>query len=54
MPLIGINQGRLGFITDIPLGNFQATLTPMLSGEYEEDQRSLMHARVHARWDLRI
>lgn len=46
VPLIGINQGRLGFITDIPLGNFQATLTPMLSGEYEEDQRSLMHARV--------
>jgi NAD+ kinase len=46
VPLIGINQGRLGFITDIPLDQFRATLTPMLKGEYEEDHRSLMHARV--------
>jgi NAD+ kinase len=46
VPLIGINQGRLGFITDIPLENYQETLTPMLLGQYEEDQRSLLHARV--------
>ncbi|AMM25390.1 NAD kinase [Variovorax sp. PAMC 28711] len=46
VPLIGINRGRLGFITDIPLDNYQATLIPMLAGEYEEDYRSLMHARV--------
>lgn len=45
-PLIGINQGRLGFVTDIPLENYQSTLTPMLHGEYEEDHRPLMHARV--------
>jgi NAD+ kinase len=46
VPLIGINQGRLGFITDIPLDHYRATLTPMLRGEYDEDLRSLMHARV--------
>jgi len=46
VPLIGINQGRLGFMTDIPYGNFAATLAPMLRGEYEEDHRSLMQARV--------
>jgi NAD+ kinase len=46
VPLIGINQGRLGFITDIPLDHYRLTLTPMLRGEYEEDHRSLMHARV--------
>ena len=46
IPLIGINRGRLGFITDIPLDNYQATLIPMLAGEYEEDHRSLMHAQV--------
>jgi NAD+ kinase len=46
VPLIGINRGRLGFVTDIPLDNYQATLVPMLSGEYEEDHRSLMHAQV--------
>jgi NAD+ kinase len=46
VPLIGINQGRLGFITDIPLDHFRTVLPPMLAGEYEEDQRTLMHARV--------
>ncbi len=46
VPLIGINQGRLGFITDIPLEDYQSALTPMLRGEYEEDHRSLINARV--------
>ena len=46
IPLIGINQGRLGFITDIPLDQYRAVLTPMLNGEFEEDHRSLMHAQV--------
>lgn len=46
VPLIGINQGRLGFITDIPFDSFTSTLAPMLRGDYEEDHRSLMHARV--------
>jgi NAD+ kinase len=46
VPLIGINQGRLGFITDIALDQFRTVLPPMLAGEYEEDQRTLMHAQV--------
>ena len=46
VPLIGINQGRLGFITDIPLDAYRTVLPPMLAGEYEEDHRTLMHARV--------
>ena len=46
VPLIGINQGRLGFITDIPYGQYQATLQPMLAGAYEIDDRSLIRAQV--------
>jgi len=46
VPLIGINHGRLGFITDIPFGSFEATLPPMLGGDYVEERRSLMQARV--------
>ena len=45
-PLIGINQGRLGFVTDIPLSNYQQTLARMLQGEYQEDLRPLMHGKV--------
>jgi len=46
VPLIGINRGRLGFITDIALDEYRATLIPMLAGDYEEDHRCLMHAQV--------
>ncbi len=46
VPLIGINQGRLGFITDIPYDNFATSLSHMLQGEYEEDHRSLINAKV--------
>jgi NAD+ kinase len=46
IPLVGINQGRLGFITDIAFGNFRETLRPMLRGAYDEDPRALMAASV--------
>jgi NAD+ kinase len=46
VPLIGINQGRLGFITDIPLDEYRTVLPPMLRGEFAEDDRTLMHAKV--------
>ena len=46
VPLIGINQGRLGFITDIPFEGFQATLGPMLRGMYDAEDRTMMQARV--------
>ncbi len=45
-PLIGINQGRLGFVTDIPLEAYEATLRPMLHGEFEEDHRPLIRGQV--------
>lgn len=46
VPLIGINQGRLGFITDIPLGGFREALGPMLAGQFDEDHRTVMQACV--------
>ena len=46
IPLIGINQGRLGFITDIAFDDYQTVLKPMLRGEFEEDRRWMMQAQV--------
>jgi NAD+ kinase len=46
MPLVGINQGRLGFITDIPIGQFKEALAPMLAGDYEEEHRSMLEGGV--------
>jgi NAD+ kinase len=46
VPLIGINQGRLGFITDITIERMLPSLTAMLAGEYESEQRSLLEGQV--------
>lgn len=46
VPLIGINQGRLGFMTDIPLERMIPLLTDMLEGKAESEQRSLLEAVV--------
>lgn len=46
VPLIGINQGRLGFITDIAFEDYQTVLAPMLRGDFEEDRRWMMQAQV--------
>ena len=45
-PLVGINQGRLGFITDIALDDFAAALTPIVDGVYEEDCRTMLEGAV--------
>ena len=45
-PLIGINQGRLGFITDIRVDEFEQALAPMLAGEFEEDERTMLKGQV--------
>src|SRR5580704_12051188 len=45
-PLIGVNQGRLGFITDIPISEMQHRVPQMLSGSYEREERTLLEARI--------
>jgi NAD+ kinase len=46
VPLIGINQGRLGFLTDIPITRMEATLADMLAGRHVVEQRTLLAAEV--------
>ena len=46
IPLVGINQGRLGFMTDIAFDNYQSALEPMLRGEFEQEKRWMMQAEV--------
>jgi NAD+ kinase len=45
-PLIGINHGRLGFITDITLSEMQELVPQMLGGSYEREERTLLEARI--------
>lgn len=46
VPLIGINQGRLGFMTDISAERMMPVLEDMLSGKVESEQRTLLEGEV--------
>ena len=45
-PMVGINQGRLGFMTDLALDGYEAVLGPMLAGRYEVEHRSMLEGTV--------
>jgi NAD+ kinase len=44
--LVGINQGRLGFLTDISLGTMIETIGTILGGDYVTEERMLVAAEV--------
>ena len=46
VPLIGVNLGRLGFLTDIPLAGLEPTLGAMLDGQYTEERRTLLAVTI--------
>ncbi|MBC3875671.1 NAD kinase [Undibacterium flavidum] len=46
VPLIGINQGRLGFITDIPRDQMIPAVTQILDGRHIAEQRCMLEAIV--------
>jgi NAD+ kinase len=46
VPLIGVNQGRLGFMTDIPADGMLPVLADMLDGSLATEQRSLLEGTV--------
>lgn len=46
VPLVGVNQGRLGFLTDLTLDNMQDSIAAMLDGKFITEQRLLLSARV--------
>jgi len=45
-PLIGINHGRLGFITDISFSEMREIIPQMLSGSFEREERTLLESRI--------
>ena len=46
LPLVGINQGRLGFITDLPINQFAQSLAPIIAGNFEEERRTMLEGAV--------
>lgn len=46
VPLLGVNQGRLGFLTDVPSDGMFEVLAHVLNGEFIEEDRLLLDTRV--------
>ena len=42
LPVVGINRGRLGFLTDIRPEEIERALGPILEGQYVEEKRFLL------------
>ena len=47
VPLVGVNRGRLGFLTDISPDAMAARLDEILAGRYVTDPRHLIEAAIH-------
>ncbi len=46
IPLAGINRGRLGFLADISPDEMLERMEEILSGRYQEDQRTMLCGRI--------
>ncbi|WP_298171392.1 NAD(+)/NADH kinase [Acidithiobacillus sp.] len=46
VPILGINQGRLGFLADLSIEQIGEALPPILEGHYQQDLRSVLHAEL--------
>ncbi len=46
VPLVGVNLGHLGFLTDIPADALVTMMTKLLKGEFTEEPRLLLDAEI--------
>lgn len=47
IPIIGINAGRLGFITDVTVEDMARQLPLMLAGRHLRDERRFLYGRIY-------
>ena len=45
IPILGINMGNVGFLTDISTENFEKTIKAVLEGSYKIEERNLVSAK---------
>jgi NAD+ kinase len=46
VPILGVNLGRLGFLTGTPVDQFESALTRFARGDYHVETRIALHATV--------
>ena len=53
IPILGVNFGSLGFLTEVTRPEIFASLEAVLSGRATHDERMMLRATSHARWTRR-
>jgi NAD+ kinase len=51
VPILGVNLGGLGFLTEIHLEEVYRVLERVIEGDYKKDEREVLHATVFRRGD---
>lgn len=54
IPIIGINRGHLGFLTDIPPQNMLPEIKKVLTGDFIEEKRDFLRVRLYDHGKLLI
>ena len=52
VPLLGVNLGRLGFLTDISPDTLIQSLDNIFAGEYDEEPRGLLRTKIYRQGEL--
>ncbi len=52
VPLLGINLGSLGYLTDVPLGELTEAVQALIKGDYHLDTRSRVYCNVYRKGKL--
>lgn len=47
VPILGVNLGSLGFMTEIPVADFASALTDVLAGDFRVDSRMKLACRLY-------
>ena len=47
IPILGINMGKVGFLTDIKVDDFEKSLSDILDGNYVIEERNLVSAKFN-------
>ena len=53
VPVLGVNRGNLGFLTDLSPQDFEAPLRAVLDGHYQTESRFLLNASVYRYGELK-
>jgi NAD+ kinase len=46
VPLVGVNQGRLGFLTDVARSTMLSAMESLMQGQFRPERRALLQASV--------